>query len=165
MSMRFNLNEVMDMAAQIERNGVAFYRNAAENAENDKAREFLITLAEEEDEHLAIFRAMKKILSSRDFDSELYDTDGQALLYIKSIASGHVFDLRGQDTASILSGDETLTDVIKIALRAEKDTIAFFVGLKELIPDETEKEKVNVLIKEETKHIVWLNQNMKAENN
>ena len=160
MSMRFNLNEVMDMAAQIERNGAAFYRKAAENAENDEARDFLITLAEEEDEHLTIFKAMKEILSSRKFDLDLYDTDGQALLYIKTIASGHVFDLQGQDPAKILNGNETLTDVIKIALQAEKDTIAFFVGLRELIPDETEKDKVNVLIKEETKHIVWLNQNI-----
>ena len=42
-------------------------------------------------------------------------------------------------------------------MQAEKDSIAFFVGLKELIPENFGRDKVEELIKEEMKHIRWLN--------
>ena len=46
MSLDFNADEVFEIAEQIERNGSEFYRKAAENMSNPKAKEFLNHLAE-----------------------------------------------------------------------------------------------------------------------
>jgi len=156
MGIRFSADEVFEMAAQIERNGELFYRRAAEN--NEEGREMLTQLAEEEVKHLAIFESMRGEFSREQTDSTVFDPDGQASLYLKAIADGHVFDLERKTQSAILRGDEALSEIISTALRAEKDSIAFFVGMKELIPNESGKDKVSLLIKEEMQHIAWLNE-------
>ena len=154
MSIVFNADEVLEMAAQIERNGGAFYRKAADISTEGK--ELLLQIAEQEDEHLALFESMRKDLSSRETEATAFDPDNEASLYLKAMADGHVFDLNGDDPAKLLRGNETLDDIIRMAIQAEKDSIAFFVGMKELVPERLGGDKVDALIKEEMRHIRWL---------
>lgn len=156
MGIVFNADEVLQMAAQIERNGAAFYRRAAEI--NEEGRALLLAIAEQEDRHLALFEGMREDLSSREAEPTAFDPYEEASLYLKVMADGHVFDLKSDDPAKILSGDENLDDIIKIAIQAEKDSIAFFVGLKEAVPASLGQDKMDVLIKEEMKHIRWLSE-------
>jgi len=155
MGIRFNADEVLEMAAQIERNGGVFYRAAAEN--NEEGRELLLKIAEQEDEHLALFEGMRAKLPAREAEATAFDPDSVASLYLKAVADGKVFDLPGGDPAKVLKGNESLDDIINIAIQAEKDSIVFYVGLQELVPASLGKDRVDAVIREEMKHILWLN--------
>ena len=55
----FNAEEIIEMAIQIEANGAAFYRRAAELQEEMADKEFLETIARMEDRHKIGFEEMK----------------------------------------------------------------------------------------------------------
>ena len=61
----YSINEIIEMAVQIERNGYAFYNEATKRKDlDDKSHEFISWLRDQELEH------EKKFLSLRD-DTEL----------------------------------------------------------------------------------------------
>ena len=157
MSIVFNADEVFEMAAQIERNGAAFYRKAAGN--NPEGREFLLQLAEQEDQHLATFEEMRKELTARQAESTTFDPDNEGVLYLQAMAGGHVFDV-SKDPTAMLNGNESLKDIIQIAIGMEKDSIIFYLGIEVMVPKQLGKEKMNVIIKEEMRHIRWLNEKL-----
>jgi rubrerythrin len=146
----FNANEVFEMAKQIEINGAAFYRKAAEN--NDQGRNMLLDLAAQEDEHLATFKALQDELSPREAESAAFDPDNEGLLYLKAMADAKVFDVR-KSPASILRGNESLDQIIKIAIGLEKDSIVFYLGIKEMVPRKLGEDRIMDIVKEEMKHI------------
>jgi rubrerythrin len=152
--MIFNADEVLEMAGQIERNGATFYRRAAEVAADGK--DLLLEIAQQEDEHLALFEQMRADLPADDAGSATFDPDGLASAYLKAMADGHVFDLATADSSSLVSGNETLDEILAMSIQAEKDTIAFFAGMREFVPKGLGKDKVDDLISEEVKHITWL---------
>jgi len=155
MGIRFNADEVLEMASRIERNGAVFYRKAAEN--NDEGRGLLLKIAEQEDEHLVIFEEMRKNLTKKETEPTIFDPDGELSQYLKAMADGHVFDLKNNDPAGALTGEETLDEIIETAIQAEKDSIAFFAAMKEWVPRHQGQDQMSLLIREEMKHVRWLN--------
>ena len=63
MSMRFNADEVLQIAIDIERNGAAFYRRAAQTEQFALSRAALLELAAMEDEHEKRFVEMRQGLT------------------------------------------------------------------------------------------------------
>jgi len=159
MAMPFNADEVFEMAEQIERNGAKFYRAAAEKFPT--IAPVLLDLARMEDEHLETFAVMHAELSGGDLEMPVYDPDGEAQMYLRVMADGHVFDLK-TDPAQQLAAKKMPEDVLKMAMRAEKDSIAFYVGLKESVPQKAGKDKVEAIIKEEMGHMAILNEKLQA---
>jgi rubrerythrin len=157
MPMPFNADEIFEMAEQIERNGAKFYRAAAKKFPD--VRQVLLGLASMEDEHLKTFQAMRTELSASQKEQPVFDPDNQAQMYLQVMADGHVFNIKDDPTEK-LTGQKTMQDVLKTAIGLEKDSIAFYVGLKECVPRKTGKEKVEAIIKEEMGHIAVLNQKM-----
>lgn len=154
MSTVFHADEVLQMAAQIERNGGKFYRKAAEI--NEEGKDLLIEIAKQEDEHLALFEAMREEYAERAEQMEAFDPNGEAAAYLATMADTHVFDLGGNDPDKLLKGDESLDDILNIAIQAEKDSIAFFGAMREMVPEDFGRKKIDALLKEEMKHILWL---------
>lgn len=159
MAMPFNADEVFEMAEQIERNGAKFYRAAAEKFAG-MAPVFL-DLARMEDEHIKTFAAMHAELSGSEFDPPVFDPDGEAQMYLRAMADGHVFDLK-TDPAQQVADKKTPEDVLKMAMQAERDSIAFYVGLKESVPQKAGKDKVEAIIREEMGHMAILNEKLQA---
>jgi len=157
MGIKFNIDEVLQMACQIEKNGAKFYREANEQIEGERSSDLLTKLASQEDQHLETFEEMRTELSGREVEEDTYDPYNEASLYLKAMADGHVFDSKE------LSGDESLNDIFKTALQAEKDSIAFYVGLKEMVPDQAGKDKMDNVIREEMQHVRWIVNEMKGE--
>lgn len=156
MGILFKADEIFEMAEQIERNGAKFYRKAAAGAKDEKARDFLLNLAAQEDEHESTFNSLRKeILGDEAFQAQL-EKDEQFIPFLKSWVDGYVFDMRADPTAKI-KGDEPLDDIIRIAISLEKDSILFYLGLKEHTPVRHGKEKIDSIIREEMKHISTLN--------
>ena len=163
MSITFNAFEIFEIAEQIERNGVKFYRKAAKGISDKDLRQMLLELADMEAEHEETFAGMRKQLSVSDKDRQLrvFDPENELTLYLQAMANGHVFDLR-KDPSKQLRGTETVEDILKLAINAEKDSIVFYLGLKDFVPAGAGKDKVEEIIKEEMSHIAVLNRRFPA---
>jgi len=159
MVMPFNADEVFEMAEQIERNGAKFYRAAAKKF--PQVGQVFSNLAAMEDEHEKTFAAMRAELSGTEVVPPVFDPDGQAQMYLRVMADEHVFNVKA-DPVEQLAGKETPEDVLKMAIGLEKDSIAFYVGLKESVSHKAGKDKVEAIIKEEMGHIVTLSQKLEA---
>ncbi len=153
----FNADEVFEMAEQIERNGARFYRAAAEKF--PALRDALLDLAAMEDDHEKTFAAMRGQLSTSEQVPPVFDPDGEAQMYLRAMADGHVFNVKA-DPVEQLAGKNTAEEVLKMAIGLEKDSIAFYVGLKEAVSRKAGKDKVEAIIKEEFGHIATLNEKL-----
>lgn len=160
MSLTFNAEEILEMAVQIERNGIKFYKKAAQIVPNEDTKKFLLDLADMEVEHEKTFTEMKNQLTEREKEPAVFDPDNQAALYMQTMADGHVFNPKA-DISDQLTGNETLEQIFIKAIQAEKDSIVFYLGLKEFVPQKAGKEKVEKVITEEQSHIVTLNNQLK----
>ena len=161
MSITFNAFEIFEMAEQIERNGVKFYRKAAEIFADRDLSQTLLEFAEMEVEHENTFADMRKQLSSKQRELITFDPENEVALYLQAMASGHVFDLK-KDMSLQLTGEESIEDVLNMAIQAEKDSIVFYTGLIKFVPAPAGREKVEDIIGEEQGHIVVLSRKLAA---
>ena len=164
MSLEFNADEVLEMAEQIERNGARFYRRAAQAVEGQTVTKLLRELAAWEDGHERVFASFRTRLEDSERQTMTFDPEHETSLYLRAMADGHVFDLR-VDPADLLTGRETKEQILKLAIGQEKDSIIFYLGLKEMIRDTSGKEKIDEIIKEEMRHIGFLNKEIAASRN
>ena len=161
MSFEYSADEIFEMAEQIERNGARFYRKAAEVVEEAHVSQLLRELAAWEEGHEKTFAAMRADLRETERQNVVFDPDQETSVYLHALADGHVFDIR-QDPVTRLSGKETAEDILRLAIGQEKDSIVFYLGLKEFTPTQLGRERIDEVIKEEMKHIGFLNREIVA---
>ena len=159
MGVRFNVDEILEMAETIEANGEKFYFRAAELVSDPGARSMLMGLAEAEVAHRKIFAGMRKDLPAREKGGGMAPPDEEMSGYLKAWADGQVFDAT-RDAAADLTGGESLEAILRMALDREKDSVVFYVGLKGATPKSWGREKIDAIIGEEMKHIAILNTEM-----
>jgi rubrerythrin len=163
MSITFNTDEIFEMAEQIERNGARFYRDAAAQVSDSKTKTFLKSLGDMEDTHLTIFTTMRSGLTKSVNDIVTYDPDDQGAMYLQAMADAHGTEGR-ISVEQPLTGKENLEEILQIALNAEKNSICFYLGLKNLVPSDSGKGQVDKIIKEEMGHIAVLQTKLTALN-
>ena len=134
------------MAEQIERNGFEFYKKAAEAANDAKVKGFLNELANMEVKHEKVFKEMKDALTAAENESLVFNPDKEVALYIQALADTKVFYQKQIDSSSI-------EEVLKEAIVAEKESIVFYLGLKDMVAEAADKIKIDEIIREEMKHI------------
>jgi len=149
MSYDFTADNVFEMAEQIEKNGAAFYRQAANDINDPEAKNFLLDLAAMEDNHEQTFSAMRKQLTESEKVQTVFDPDDETALYLKALADTRVFFEKELETSS-------MTAILKAAILAEKDSIVFYLGMKDLVPEGLGQSKLDNIIKEEMSHIKLL---------
>jgi rubrerythrin len=142
----FTADNVFDMAEQLERNGADFYRKAAENVSDPKSKELLLGLAEMEDEHKKTFASLRADLTAAEKIATVFDPENESSLYLRALADTRVFFEKKIDTSS-------MKEILKAAIVAEKDSIVFYLGLKDVVPDQLGKRRLDTIIKEEMGHI------------
>jgi len=147
----FKAEEILKIAEKIERDGAAFYGKAAQLA--GRNRPALEALAEAEQEHEKTFAGMRRQLpaAATVFD----DASGEAQLYLAAVAEGKVFDLTA-GPADQISGREPLTDILHKAIGLEKDSIVFYLTMREMVPGQTGRDSIEAIIREELGHVVSL---------
>ena len=145
----FSADDVFEMAEQIERNGAVFYRKAADDISDSEAKKFLMDLADMEDNHEKIFAAMKKKLTDAEKVQTVFDPQGEAAAYLKALADTRVFFEIKIDTSSMEA-------ILKAAILAEKDSIVFYLGMKEMVSESLGQSRLDDIIKEEMSHIKLL---------
>ncbi|MBC2711276.1 MAG: ferritin family protein [Desulfosarcina sp.] len=155
MSYDFNAKDVFEMAEQIERNGAAFYRNAAADITDPDAKNFLLDLAAMEDDHEKTFSAMRKKLPEAEKAPTAFDPEGEAVSYLKALADTRIFFKKEIDTTSMQA-------ILKAAILAEKDSIVFYLGMKDLVPESLGQSRLDDIIREEMSHIKLLSHRLIA---
>ena len=161
MSITFSADEIFEMAEDIERQGALFYREAAEKSPDKQTRQFLLDMAAMEEGHDSIFAEMRKNLSSQAQQPLTFDPDNEAVHYLQAMAEAH--GTEGKVSADFkLTGNESITDIINIGVNAERNSVCFYTGLKELVPSAAGKEQVDKIIREELSHITILLNKLKT---
>jgi rubrerythrin len=161
MTIVFNADEILEMAEQIERNGARFYRQAADGQMDPGQREMLLELAAMEDEHEKVFADMRANLPGSEGGSSAFDPQGEAASYLRAMADGHVFDTKTDPTA-FLESHRSITDILRKALDLEKDSIVFYLGMKDIVPERLGKDRIESIIREEMSHVVLLDRELRA---
>jgi len=159
MSIRYNADEVFEMAEQIERNGAKFYRRAAELSSEADAKEMMVELAAMEDDHEKTFAEMRRELSESERKPLVFDPDNELGLYLQAMADTRVFNVNADPSAK-LTGEESRDDVLRMSIGMEKDSIVFYLGMKELVPARLGKDRMDGIIQEEYRHISQLSEKM-----
>ena len=153
MSYDFNADDVFEMAEQMERNGGKFYRTAADSVDDSTNKDFLLELAAMEDQHEKTFKAMRAEISDQEKASTVFDPEGEAALYLRALADTRVFFEKEIDVT-------TMRNILKSAIEAEKDSIVFYLGMKEAVPENLGKGRLDHIIKEEMGHIRLLSKKL-----
>jgi rubrerythrin len=152
----FNADDIFEIAEQLERNGAKFYQTAANAVKDNNSRNFLVTLAAMEVEHEKTFARMRSQLTTAEKTETVFDPQGEAAGYLKALADTRVFFEKKIDTSS-------MEVILKDAIAAEKDSIVFYLGMLEAVPENMGRSHINEVIKEEMGHIRLLSKELAAQ--
>jgi rubrerythrin len=158
MSVNFTALEIFEIAEQIEKNGAKFYRQAAEKTGDKSMSHFFSQLAEMEDKHEKIFSEMKEKIKAGVKDAVIFDPNAEVAYYLKAMAVSAGWEGKAQPRL-VFSGKETPSQILKAAIAAERASIDYYLGLKEMVP-QPDRNKIDAIIKEEMSHIVTLQKNL-----
>ena len=153
MSYDFNADEVFEMAEQMERNGEKFYKNAATTIDDEAHKKLLQDLAAMEVDHEKTFKAMRSELKAAEKSATVFDPDGEAALYLRALVDTRVFFEKKIDVSS-------MEKILKAAIEAEKDSIVFYLGMKNAVPEKLGRDRIEAIIKEEMGHIRLLSREL-----
>jgi rubrerythrin len=157
--MLYSIDEIFEMAEQLERNGGQFYRLAAESVTDTTNQKMLLELAAMEDEHERTFHKMRLNIAEQDSKTVTFDPEGLAARYLQALVDGEVFDLKS-GPSELLKLTETMEDILQIAIGLEKDSIIFYLGIKEALEDPFTKETIDKIIQQEMDHITTLSKKL-----
>ncbi|KHD06724.1 hypothetical protein PN36_11060 [Candidatus Thiomargarita nelsonii] len=151
MAYNFNADDVFEMAEQMESNGAKFYRSTADLTDNEELKKLFNHLADMEIAHQNFFKSLREDLSEKEKAATVFDPNDEATLYLQELVNSRVSfenEYEGNSIKSILEG----------AIKSEKDTIAFYQGIKEAVPEDLGKNQIDKIIKEEMAHVRILSQ-------
>jgi rubrerythrin len=153
--------EAIEIAERVERNGAKFYRHAAGLCSDRRISSLFVELAQWESQHQKVFEQMKQRYADRRAPPEDVG-DGQGdVIHATAMAGLAVFGIQ-PDPAKELTGTENRKDVLKLAIEKEKDSIAFYSGLKGFLIDRQDVKALEGIIAEEMKHVRILTQSLEG---
>ncbi len=134
MSITFSGRELLEIAIQMEKNGVAFYTTVARNVTEHKAIEVINWLAQEENSHIKRFEEILSGFKDEELDMPPAELE-EYTLYLKALADARVFptELKAREEAI---GIKSERDAINLAIEFEKDSLLFLHAMKEMVPGE-----------------------------
>jgi rubrerythrin len=146
---QFSVREVVEQAVQTEKAGNEFYSSMAKKFHDEhELKELFELLASQELKHEKVFVELGKQI--RDGEPEGWD---EVSLYLKALVDSEFFLGRDKSLSAIKSV-QTAAAAIKFALGFERETLLYYHGLRETIK---QKDIIDEIIKEEKRHILWLN--------
>lgn len=155
---KFSLNEIIELAIQIEKSGYSYYDHAL-NRKNlsEPIKKLLEKLRDEEIKHEATF---KNLRSSEDYKLLGDPQDWQAAAdYLRAISNSHVFS---KPDAAIKMATEAANEkeILENAIQFEKDTLLFFHAINLKTENEKSKDIITAIINEEVSHVMVLKEHL-----
>ena len=145
----FTVADIREIAVQIEKNGEAAYRKAAEMVKDSAVSEIFIWMAEEEKVHRSFFKGIESSVPISEEQREL-EVMGRQLL--QEMVADQTFSLDKE----MLVGTDDFVEALTQAQTLEQDTILFYEFLLNLVSDEEAREQLELVIEEEKRHIEQL---------
>ncbi|MDT8389947.1 MAG: ferritin family protein [Lentisphaeria bacterium] len=151
----YNAEELFRMAESVERDGMLFYRQAAETVDDPELVRLLSELADWEARHEARFAALRAELpESASHEPGPGDpVEEHAADYLQAFVDGKVFPgpsrTGGFEFPKLVAPD----DILAYALGREKDTIVFFLTLQQQVLKYRGRDRIQAIIDEELKHV------------
>jgi rubrerythrin len=151
----FSVNEVIEMAVQIEKNGFAFYHEATKRKDLDaKAKEFIEYLRDQELDHEKLFLGLREELDLQVLEmSQDWELVAE---YLKTIVDGRIFN-NEFSAIQMATNAKDLGSVIDNAITFEKDTLLYFHAIADNINNPKTKAVLRKIINEEVSHVLKLN--------
>lgn len=155
MGISFNADEVFEMGMNIEMNGEAYYRKAAELTEDAEIKKIFEDLMVAENQHYETFKKLRENLPAKDTTPLVSDPEDQEYLYLDALVKSRLFNNvhEAEEAVSKASGS---IEALQGALTFEKDTILFFTEMKGRTREDLGKNEIDRLIAEEREHIIWI---------
>jgi rubrerythrin len=122
----------------------AFYRHMAEKTAKARSKAILKFLAEEEEKHAVEFRQMSDVETSVEALNRAFQDAGPIMRFL-------VDDMVNSETLTQIPSTES--EILKLAIRCEKDSILFFHELLKYLDDQTAVDQVEQMIAIEYKHL------------
>ena len=153
MSIAFSGSELINIAIGIERSGVIFYDTLVKSTKNVATRDVFQNLADVERDHIQIFQNILTEAEKYQIP-EAYAAEYAA--YLQALVDNAVFtdDFITSELATKASSDIV---ALELAINAEKDTILFYYGMKEITP-KSALSTLNKIITEEKRHLRQLSE-------
>ncbi|MDA8139624.1 MAG: ferritin family protein [Desulfobacteraceae bacterium] len=159
----FTVEDIRDIAVQIERNGEAAYQHAAENTNHPEIAKLFRMMATDEHKHIQWFEKMSTLeppVMVEGQDPQIVQM-GRELL--QNMMAQQTFSLQSETLAKVTN----IFDALRQSVEFEKDTILFYEMLSDFLDDRQTMRQLELIISEERTHIEKLNEIIKmleAEN-
>lgn len=143
----FHLNEIIQFAIEKENESERLYRKLADKTADPAVKKIFEKLATDEVGHKKFYEAMLKpiiIESPTSGDKSEYDA------YMREL----IAESRSTEPMAAIDFAD-LDQVIRYAIDREKDSVLFYTGLKNYVPNK-DQAGINEIIKEEAKHVAIL---------
>lgn len=151
----FTPNDLMDIAAKMEKNGQAIYLEAKKKVDSRTLKSLLQWMADEEAAHQEWFLEQKNTWSASGANTDL-----ETMLpdVIKEMMGDKTLSLDDVDFSRIRSASEMLDTFVTF----ENDTILFYEFLQAFIQDTQALAELEKIIKEEKNHVEKLTDMIQA---
>jgi len=148
----FNAGEVFKVAIQIEENGRKFYEDSQKNIESAEVRALFADLALQEIGHKRKFETLLAQIPPESTTPAVWDPENEIDQYVKMMADIHVF-VSSTSVKDLVDGIKDGADALKLAIEFEKDSVLFFLSIREAASGKNDRELINSLVKEEQEHL------------
>lgn len=153
MSISLSGNELINVAIDIERRGIAFYDIMARSTDNEAGRELFQHLVEMERRHINVFQDM---LDKADISQTTKEPNKEYADYLQALVDNAVFndDLVTSELATQVDSD---IKALELGISAEKDSLLFYYEMKDIMPRQAQP-VVSQIINEEKSHLRGLSE-------
>ena len=143
-------SELVEAAIGIERNGVVYYSSLAELSRDPSLKEAYGGLADMERKHIDIFQLLLKSVS-RYPPMRATESDEEYQRYLEALIDSVVFT--DDEVARKMARDaRSPAEAIQMALGAEKDSILFYLEMRDFV-SKNDRAALDSVIKEEKSHV------------
>jgi len=154
----FSIQEILDLAIRLEKNGEFVYRNAAAKLSRPDLVSLLVWMADEEVKHARWFSELKNKLEA-DSVNPFMEEMGREIF--TDMLGEKSFSHRDVDFSKI----EQPHDLVAVFIEFEQDTVLFYETLKPFIEDNGTRNNLEKIIAEENNHIEKLHNFLSNEVN
>ena len=145
----FSLDDILNIAVQLENNGEKVYRRAAARANLASLSSFMIWMADQEATHAEWFEQLKVGAVEMEADPGLVKM-GKALL--EDVMGERSFSLDDLDLSQV----ENLQELIRVSIEFEEDTVLFYEMLAAFVREKEGRALLEKIIAEEHRHVRML---------
>ncbi|MGD8388540.1 MAG: ferritin family protein [Desulfobacteraceae bacterium] len=142
----FTIDEILELAIQLEKNGEAVYRDALSRVDDSDLAFALGWLADDEARHIETFSRMKAGLTADERRRRPASSD-QA--FLQQMVAGQTFSLGEADIPRL----ETVASLLELALEFERDTVVFYEMLGTFVQDPGAQGVLRRVLQEEEHHV------------